>query len=346
MTLTSEPLATTSAKSHRIAETLSRVRELAIVAVILVIFFGTAIKTPGFANLISVQQILTNASLFILLAVGETMVIVTRNVDLSVGSTLGISAFLVGDLYTHDPHAPIWLAFLVGIGVGAFCGSIIGAVVTFAKVPSLVVSLAALYIIRGILNIIGLGIQIEPSVIPSSFQKIGYETFAGIPWIFIIPLAVVLVVGYAMRSFRSSRELYAIGSNPDAAALAGVPVARRVFTAFVVSGSLAGLGGVLFVSEFATVNATAGSGYELLVIASCVIGGVAIFGGSGTVIGAALGAILLQVINQALVVTNVSPFWDPALAGALILVTIAFDKVLSNRATLALRLKDGAVRGQ
>jgi rhamnose transport system permease protein len=346
MTLTSEPLATTSAKSHRIAETLSRVRELAIVAVILVIFFGTAIKTPGFANLISVQQILTNASLFILLAVGETMVIVTRNVDLSVGSTLGISAFLVGDLYTHDPHAPIWLAFLVGIGVGAFCGSIIGAIVTFAKVPSLVVSLAALYIIRGILNIIGLGIQIEPSVIPASFQKIGYETFAGIPWIFIIPLAVVLVVGYAMRSFRSSRELYAIGSNPDAAALAGVPVARRVFTAFVVSGSLAGLGGVLFVSEFATVNATAGSGYELLVIASCVIGGVAIFGGSGTVIGAALGAILLQVINQALVVTNVSPFWDPALAGALILVTIAFDKVLSNRATLALRLKDGAVRGQ
>jgi rhamnose transport system permease protein len=140
------------------------------------------------------------------------------------------------------------------------------------------------------------------------------------------------------------RELYAIGSNPSAAALAGVPVARRIFSAFVLSGSLAGLGGVLFTSEFATVNATAGTGYELLVIASCVIGGVAIFGGSGTAIGAALGALLLQIINQALVVTNVSPFWDPALAGALILVTVSFDKLLSNRATIALRLKDGATR--
>jgi len=329
-------------KSHRVAETLSRARELAIVLVILVIFFGTGIKTSGFANLTSIQQILTNASLFVLLAIGETMVIVTRNVDLSVGSTLGISAFLVGDYYTHNPHPSVVLAFVIGIGVGAVCGSVIGFIVTVAKVPSLVVSLAGLYIIRGILNIIGLGIQIEPSVIPQGFQKIGYETWAGIPWIFIVPAVVALVAGFAMRSFRSMREFYAIGSNPVAAQLAGVPVARRVFTAFLISGSLAGLGGVLFVSEFATVNATAGTGYELLVVASCVIGGVAIFGGSGTVIGAALGAILLQLINQALVVTNVSPFWDPALAGALILVTISFDRLLSNRAALVLRLKDSA----
>jgi rhamnose transport system permease protein len=344
MSITQEVVVST-AKTHRVAETLTRFRELAIVGVILVIFFATAVKTPGFANLTSIQQILTNASLFILLAVGETAVIVTRNVDLSVGSTLGISAFLVGDLYTHNPNAPMWLAFLVGIGAGATCGAVIGLVVTVAKVPSLVVSLAALYIIRGILNIIGIGIQIEPSVIPQSFQKIGYGMFVGIPWIFLIPFSIVLIAGYTLRTFRSSRELYAIGSNPVAAQLAGVPVAKRVFMAFLLSGSLAGLGGVLFLSEFATVNATAGSGYELIVIASCVIGGVAIFGGSGTILGAAFGAILLQVINQALVVTNVSPFWDPALAGALILLTIAFDKILSNRALLALRLKDGVTRG-
>ena len=344
MSITKE-VEVSTAKTHRVAETLTRFRELAIVGVILVIFFATAAKTPGFANLTSIQQILTNASLFVLLAVGETAVIVTRNVDLSVGSTLGISAFLVGDLYTHNPNAPMWLAFLVGIGAGAACGAVIGLVVTVAKVPSLVVSLAALYIIRGILNIIGIGIQIEPSVIPQSFQKIGYGMFVGIPWIFFIPFVIVLIAGYTLRTFRSSRELYAIGSNPVAAQLAGVPVAKRVFMAFLLSGSLAGLGGVLFLSEFATVNATAGSGYELIVIASCVIGGVAIFGGSGTILGAAFGAILLQVINQALVVTNVSPFWDPALAGALILLTIAFDKILSNRALLALRLKDGVTRG-
>jgi rhamnose transport system permease protein len=333
-------------KTHRVAEALSRARELAILVVILVIFAGTTIKSHDFAHVTSIQQLFTNGSLFLLLAVGETMVIVTRNVDLSVGSTLGISAFLVGDYFTHNAHPSLVLAFVIGLGVGAFCGAVIGFIVTVTKVPSLVVSLAALYIIRGILNIIGLGVQIEPTAIPLSFQKIGFETWAGLPWIFIIPVVVTLVVAFSMRSFRPMRELYAIGSNPAAAQLAGVPVARRVFTAFVISGTLAGLGGVLFLSEFATVNATAGSGYELLVIASCVIGGVAIFGGSGTVIGAALGAILLQIINQALVVVNVSPFWDSALAGALILVTVSFDRLLSNRASLALRLKDSAARGK
>ena len=340
---TSSPISLTS-RRHRVAETIARTRELAIVVIILVVFFATAMKTSGFANLTSIQQILTNASLLLLLAVGETAVIVTRNVDLSVGSTLGMSAFLVGDLYTHVPNAPIWLAFVVGIGVGVVAGALIGIIVAFAKVPSLVVSLAALYIIRGVLNTIGLGIQIEPSAIPMSLQKIGFETVAGVPWIFVIAMGIAIIAAYAMRSFRSSRELYAIGSNPDAARLAGVPVARRVLSAFVLSGALAGLGGVLFVSEFATVNATAGTGYELLVVASCVIGCVAIFGGSGTAIGAAFGAILLQVINQSLVVVNVSPFWDQALAGALILITIAFDRIVSNRAALALRLK-GASNG-
>ncbi len=111
---------------------------------------------------------------------------------------------------------------------------------------------------------------------------------------------VVAIAGYAMRSFRASRDLYAIGSNPEAAALAGVPIGRRVFTAFLISGALAGLGGALFLAEFATVDATGGTGYELLVVSAVVVGGVAIFGGSGTVLGAALGALLLNTINQAL----------------------------------------------
>ena len=107
-----------------------------------------------------------------------------------------------------------------------------------------------------------------------------------------------------MRSFRCSRDLYAIGSNPEAAALAGIPAGTRVFTAFLVSGALAGLGGALFLAEFATVDVTGGTGYELLVVAAVVVGGVAIFGGSGTVVGAALGALLLNTINQALVASR------------------------------------------
>ncbi len=162
------------------------------------------------------------------------------------------------------------------------------------------------------------------------------------PWVFALVLVVVLLGGYAMRSFRAGRELYAIGSNPAAATLAGLPTTRRVVTAFVVSGALAGLAGALFLAEYATVNATGGTGYELDVVAACVVGGVAIFGGSGTVIGAALGALLLQVINQALVALNISQFWDQAVAGALLLAAISIDRLVSVRAAYALRSRTGA----
>ncbi len=331
-----------AARGHQIAETLSRFRGAAIAAVILVVFGVTSIKNSSFAGSGSIQEILTGSSLFILLAVGETVVIVTRNVDLSVGSTLGLSAFEIGELYVHHPHMSVFVALLVGLGIGAACGAVIGFITTVFRVPSLVVTLAALYIIRGYVNIIGSGVQIEPTSVPHSFVSIGYSSILGIPWLFVIVAGVALIAAYGMRNFRAGRELYAIGSNPDAAQLAGIPVARRVFGAFVISGALAGLAGALFLAEYATVDATGGTGYELIVIASVVIGGVAIFGGSGNVIGALLGAILLQIINQSLVAVSVSPFWDQAIAGALLLTAIAFDRLLGFRASRALRAKEGA----
>lgn len=329
-------------REHRIAETLSRTREIAIGVAILIVFGLTSIKNPHFAHGGSVQEILTGSALIALLAVGETVVVITRNVDLSVGSTLGLSAFEIGELYTHHHHMPIYLAFIIGILIGAACGTVIGLITALARVPSLVVTLAALYIIRGYINVIGSGTQIGSTVIPHSLQKVGYETILGVPWLFVIVLAIVLAAAYSLRTFRASRDLYAIGSNPEAAELAGIPTTKRILSAFVISGGLAGLGGVLFVSEYAQVDATGGTGYELLVVAAVVVGGVAIFGGSGGVIGAALGALLLQVINQALVAVNVSAFWDQALAGALLLAAIAFDRFIGVRSTRAMRARKGA----
>ncbi len=344
MTAVIDALPPVPVKSHRIAETVSRVRELAIAAAIVIVFAVTLLKNSSFADAGSIQQILTGSSLIALLAVGETLVIVTNNIDLSVGSVLGLSAFLIGDVFQAHPHTPVIVAFLLGIAIGTLCGIIIGFVTVVARVPSLVVTLAALYIIRGYDDVIGVGVQIEPTSIPHSFQEIGYKTFIGIPWLFLLVAALVLIAAYAMRSFRVCREMYAIGSNTDAAVLAGIPTAKRVFTAFVISGALAGFAGALFLAEYATVDATGGTGYELLVVAAAVVGGVAIFGGSGTVIGAALGAILLDTINQALVAARVSSYWDSAVAGALLLAAIAFDRLISVRAGRALRAKEGATR--
>ncbi len=330
-----------AARQHRVAETISRYRPAVIAVVIIVIFGATTIKNSSFDGLSNIQAILSIGAIYLLLAVGETMVIVTRNVDLSVGSTLGISAFAVGEIYNHDPHMTMVVIFLAGIGIGVACGAVIGVITTAARVPSLVVTLAALYIIRGLDNIVGSGVQIEPSVIPHSLVSLGYSTVIGIPWLFVLVVVVALAAAFWMRWFPAGRELYAIGSNPEAAVLAGIPVARRVFTVFVISGALAGLGGVLFLAQQATVDSTAGTGYELIVITAVVVGGVAIFGGSGNVIGAVFGALLLQVINQALVAAKITAFWDSAIAGALLLAAISFDRLISFRASRALVATEG-----
>jgi rhamnose transport system permease protein len=325
------PSQSTPDNAARRSEVLLRARELGIILVLAAVFLITTAKNHAFANKASVQQLLAGASLIALLAVGQTLVVVTRNVDLSVGSVLGLSAYVVGLTFRAHPGMPVFLGFIIGVGIGLLVGAINGIITAVAKVPSLVVTLAMLYIVRGVDARIVNGKQIDPSSIPRSFQVVGYDDVLGIPWLAIIVAAIVVITGYSMRSFRAGRDLYAIGSNPEAAALAGVPSGRRIFTAFAISGALAGFGGALFLAQFATVSAVAGNGYELSVVAAVVVGGVAIFGGSGTVYGAALGAVLLNTINQALVAAKVSAFWNSAVAGGLLLTAITFDRWLALR---------------
>jgi rhamnose transport system permease protein len=326
------------------AGNLLRVRELGIALLIVIVFVVATLKNSAFAHTHSIQQLLTGAAIIALLSVGETLVIVTRNVDLSVGSVVGLSAYVVGMTFRDHPHMPVLLGFVLGIAIGAVIGAINGLIVSVARVPSLVVTLAGLYLIRGIDGLIVHGVTIDPGSVPNGFQKVGYATLFGVPWLVIIVVVVVAVVGYAMRSYRAARDLYAIGSNPEAAALAGIPTGRRIFTSFLISGSLAGLAGALFLALHAQADVTAGSGYELLVVAAVVVGGVAIFGGSGTVFGAALAALLLNTINQALVSSRVSAFWTDAIAGALLLGAIAFDRWLSLRVARSLEAAEGAHR--
>ena len=329
--------------TSRAVLTILRAREVGLVVLIALVVLATTLHNHHFVDSNSIEQLLSGAALVALLGVGETLVIVTRNVDLSVGSVLGLSAYVVGHLFKYD-HIPVWSGFAIGILVGVAAGVLNGFVVTVMRVPSLVVTLGMLYVIRGIDGVVVNGERIDPQYIPSGFSAVGYKTVLGIPWLAIIVAAVVVVVAYAMRSFRASRDLYAIGSNPDAAALAGVPIQRRVFTAFVISGALAGLAGALFLALHTQIDNSGGVGYELSVVAAVVVGGVAIFGGSGTVVGAALGALLLNTINQALVASRISAFWNQAIAGALLLAAIAFDRWLSLRVTKTLKSAEGAHR--
>jgi len=329
--------------SRRLTERVFRIRESGIIVVWIVFVAITVSIEPRFASQQEAQFILANTTIFALLALGETMVIVSRNVDLSIGSVVGLSAYVSANLFGKVHGIPIVVVFLMGLGIGLAVGVANGFMVAIGRVPSLVVTLATLYIVRGLDILIVGGNEVVAQTLPNAFIQIPRAGIYGIPYLAMVIAAVIGVGAYYLRSYRSGRELYAIGSNPEAARLAGIRVGRRVFTAFAVSGAIAGVAGVLWAAQYQTVDSNAGTGYELTVIASVVVGGVAIFGGSGSAVGAAIGALLLQTINSALYVLGISPFWDQAIAGALLLAAITLDRVISLRLSAALRRRSAGV---
>jgi len=319
------------------------VRELGILLALALLVGVTAVTNPRFLSVQSVKDLLLGSTILSILAVGQSIVIITRNVDLSVGSILGLAAFATGSLFVSTPGAPIVLALLAGMALGAACGAFNGALIALARVPALVVTLGTLYVFRGIDYTWATGRQINAADMPREFLRMGTATLLGVPVLTLFAVIILVVVGYFMRSYRSGRELYAIGSDPDAARLSGIPVAWRVFGAFVASGTLAGLAGVLYAARFGTLDANAGLGSELNVVAAVVVGGVAIFGGSGSVYGAALGAVLLTTVGAALPVLGINPFWQRAAVGTLILAAIGLDRALAVR--MANRLRGRRARG-
>ena len=309
-----------------------KARETGILLAFVLVVVATTVKNPNFLfSPDGFRDLLLTPSILLLVAVGQAIVIITRNVDLSVGSILGLSAYLTGRVFIDLAWLPWPAVFLIGLVFGGLLGLINGALVAFAKVPALVITLGTLYAYRGI-NVLWAGSdRINSSDMPRDFLALGTSALAGIPWLTIMALLVLILGGWFLRTQRAGRELYAIGSDPSAANLYGLKVTQRVIAAFVVSGALAGLAGVLFAARYGTVSSNAGSGWELDAVGAAVIGGVAIFGGSGTVWGAAIGAYLLLTINRALPVIGVEDVWQRAVVGALILGAIVLDRVLALR---------------
>lgn len=322
----------TKSPLERALSTVLKSRETAIALVLLAVIAAATLKNESFLfSSNSWRDLLLTPSILVLLAVGQAVVIITRNVDLSVGSTLAMSAYLTGRLFVDNPGIPIIVVFAAGIACGALLGLINGLLVAFGKVPALVITLGTLYIYRGVVLSWAGSNRINASDMPQDFLALGTRSILSIPVLTLIAVFVLAVVGYYMRTARGGREMYAIGSDPDAAELYGLKVTRRVTSAFVLCGALAGLAGVLFAARYGTVSSGAGTGIELQAVGAVVIGGVAIFGGSGTVWGAAIGAMLLVTINRALPILGIPDFWQRAVVGALIIGAIVLDRVFSAR---------------
>ncbi|MGW2328048.1 ABC transporter permease [Streptomyces sp. NPDC001700] len=338
MTVTVEkPVSADEARSARsLVDAVFRAREISIAGALVLLVLFTWVAEPRFLNDQGVKDLLLNAAILVLLAVGQSVVVITRNIDLSVGSVVGLSAFACGKFVSGTDHG-VLTVLVLGVLVGAACGAVSGSLVSFGKVPALVVTLGMLYIIQGLDYWWAQGEQISAADVPQSVLDLGSGSVLGVPYLPLISLAVLAGTAYFLRTYRSGRELYAIGSSPEAARLAGVPIRRRVLGAYLFSGAVSGFAGALWLARFGTVVADNAHGWELTVVSAVVVGGVAIVGGTGTVWGAALGALLLTTIGSALAVLKVDSFWADAIAGALLLAAISVDRIVNVRMTRALR---------
>lgn len=316
----------------RLALELLRSREAIIALAIVIVIVATTITAPGFVfSSDGWRELLISPAILILLAVGQAIVVITRNIDLSMGSVLGFSAYFAGRIMTDVPGIPISLVFVLCVIVGGLLGLINAVLVAILGLPALVITLGTLYAYRGILILWAGGTRIFPADLPGEFLAIGNAQYLGIPFVTVVALVVLAAAGWYMKNTRGGHESYAVGSNPRAAELDGLQVKRRVFIALVTSGALAGLAGALYLARYATADSQAARGWELQAVAAVVIGGVAIFGGSGRVWGAAFGAILLVTINRALPILGVPDLWQQATVGALILIAIVSDQLLNRR---------------
>lgn len=311
---------------------LGRAREFGILlALALVIVAATTNNSNFLFSPDGWRDLLLTPSILVLVAVGQAIVLITRNVDLSVGSVMGLTAYLTGRLFIDIPGIPIVVVVVAAVVFGALLGLINGALVAFAKVPAMVITLGTLYAYRGI-NVLWTGSdRVNASDMPKDFLALGTGQLVGIPILTIVALIVLAAAAWYMKNTRGGREYYAIGSDPAAAELYGLRVTRRVLTAFVVSGALAGLAGVFYAARYGTINSQAGAGWELDAVGAAVIGGVAITGGIGSVWGAAIGAVLLLTINRALPILGIPDFWQRAVVGLLIIGAIVLDRVLAVR---------------
>ncbi len=314
-----------------------QIRELVLVLLIIavIIFFGTQIDNYFTARLFN--RISTSVAIIVVVAVGQTLVVLTRNIDLSVGSIVGFTAYFVGtQLAGNNDMAPL-VAVLMAIGVGGIMGAINGVLVAFGRVPAIIVTLGTLAIYRTFLVEFSHAQTVLTASLPEwilDLPRANIVSFGDLDFrlLFGLAVAVVILFQLILTYLPYGRRLYAIGSNPDAAKIAGFPSQRIVFAAFVLCGALSGLAGFMFLARFGNITVVAGLGIELKSVAAAVVGGVNIFGGSGSMIGAMLGAVLIDLLENSLIRwLEISEFWRDALLGLLILLAVATDAVIMNR---------------
>jgi rhamnose transport system permease protein len=299
-----------------------RFRELGLVVFIVLVSIIIQTRNREFLTLPNINNILTNTAILSILAVGMMMVLITGGIDLSLGATMAFSGMVTALTVSANPGMPAVLLAAEGILIGAAAGAIIGVLIARFSILPIIATLGMMNVIRGLTYLVSGGQWVSAYQMSAEFKALATGKFLGVNRLIVIAVVIYIVFYFFINYTRTGRRIYAVGSNPEAAEVIGLPRKRIVWLVYVLMGALTGLAGVLWVAKFASAQGDTAAGYEMNVIASCVLGGVSVSGGRGKISGLILGVILFGILANALPLINVSPFWQQAIQGVVILAAI------------------------
>ncbi|NNE89688.1 MAG: ABC transporter permease [Silicimonas sp.] len=304
---------------------LIKSREMLLIGAIVVLLGVISTRFPAFVAPSNLAHVFNDTSPLILLAIGQMIVILTKCIDLSVAANLALTGMVVSMINVAAPGVPVPVILAVAVALGTALGMFNGLLVWKLGIPPIVVTLGTMTIFRGVIFLLSDGKWVNSHEMSPAFKAFPRAEILGLPVLSWIAIVVVVLFTIVMTRTTLGRAFYAAGGNPHAATYAGIDVGKTQFWAFTISGALAGLTGYLWVSRYAVAYVDIAGGFELDVVAACVIGGVSIMGGIGSVGGAVLGALFLGVIKNALPVVNISPFWQLAISGSAIIIAVALN---------------------
>ncbi|MDY7548550.1 ABC transporter permease [Glaciimonas sp. Gout2] len=300
-------------------------REALLALLILLLIGVVGLRAPIFLSASSMSNLLTDSTLLVMLALTQMFVIVTRGIDLSIASNLALSGMMTALLASKFPDLSVAVIILVALGIGLFLGLINGWLIGYLNLPPIVVTLGTMSVYRGLVFVLSGGAWVSSRQMPAAFIAFPLTHFLGVSHLVWLAAIAIIVMWFIARYTHFGRDLYAIGNQPVAARYVGIAISQRLLWTYGLSGMMAGLCGYLWVARYAVAYTEIAYGFEFTVIAACVIGGISIAGGVGSVAGAVLGALFLSVINNALPIVKISPFWQSALTGIVILTAVVIN---------------------
>lgn len=320
-------------------------REALLAAVIILMIGAIGSRVPSFVSLGNLVEMFNDTAILIILALGQMMVLLTKGIDLSMAANLALTGMIVALLNFHYPAVPVWTLLLLATVLGLVMGMINGLLVWKLGIPAIVVTLGTMSIYRGIIFLLSDGGWVNSHQMSANFLGLPRASLLGLPVLSWFAVAALLLVGYFLRFSRTGRALYTAGGNATAAYYTGINAGKMQFVSFCLSGALAGFCGYLWISRFAVAYVDVANGFELQVVAACVIGGISTMGGTGRVVGCLCGALFLGIINNALPVIGISPFWQMAISGAVIVIAVLLNE-RGNKRKGRLILRDAALARQ